>query len=166
MAVHFPLRRIYLQKDKRTLKYVLSVLLLSSLFTVSRFFEADVVYVNQLDENDKFNKSTAYLQPTELRLSPNYIKYYNWSRLVALGVIPFVMLVYLNGVMYQDIKSRRKWWSDKENNGEDITATDVLLNTISTNIVEETDKSTRTLTKTECFGVTGDDGRQTRLGYS
>ena len=165
MAVHFPLRRIYLQKDKRTLKYVLSVLLLSSLFTVSRFLEAEVIYVNQLEENDEFNKSTAYLKPTELRLSPNYIKYYNWSRLVALGVVPFIMLVYLNGLMYQDIKSRRQRWSYKENSGGSTTATDIVLNTLSTNVVDEPDKLTHKLIKNETFEVTGADSRQKILGY-
>lgn len=123
-----------------------------------------MIYTSVLHANPS-NKSTAYLQPTELRLSPNYIKYYNWSRLVALGVVPFIMLVYLNGLMYQDIKSRRQRWSYKENSGESIAATEIVLNTLSTNVVEEPDNSTHKLIKNEHFEITGADSSQKILRY-
>ena len=47
------------------------------------------------------------LEPTPLRTAPIYTAYFNWSRLVVLGIIPFAMLVYLNAKIYQDIKARR-----------------------------------------------------------
>ncbi len=47
------------------------------------------------------------LQATPLRTAPIYTAYFNWSRLIVLGIIPFVMLVYLNTKIYQDIKARR-----------------------------------------------------------
>ena len=37
------------------------------------------------------------------------------------GLLPFVLLVYLNGLMYQDIKSRRKDWEWRDSNGRQTT---------------------------------------------
>ena len=42
------------------------------------------------------------------------------------GLVPFVMLVYLNGLIYQDIKSRRKEWENKENYDNEIETTDTV----------------------------------------
>ena len=42
------------------------------------------------------------------------------------GLVPFVMLVYLNGLIYQDIKSRRKEWESKENYDNEIETTDTV----------------------------------------
>ena len=42
------------------------------------------------------------------------------------GLIPFVMLVYLNGLIYQDIKSRRKEWESKETYDNEIETTDTV----------------------------------------
>ena len=124
IAVHFPLRRIYLQQKGRTLKYIISVVLLSSLFSITRFFESQTVTIEESNRNNTMtdNNTATYLIPTELRLNPGYVKYYNWSRLIVYGVVPFVMLVYLNGLMYQDIKARRKNW--EFNNGNEITETE------------------------------------------
>ena len=47
------------------------------------------------------------LEPTPMRTAPIYTAYFNWSRLIVLGIIPFVMLVYLNIKIYKDIKARR-----------------------------------------------------------
>ena len=42
------------------------------------------------------------------------------------GLVPFVMLVYLNGLIYQDIKSRRKEWESKETYDNEIETTDTV----------------------------------------
>ena len=42
------------------------------------------------------------------------------------GLVHFVMLVYLNGLIYQDIKSRRKEWESKENYDNEIETTDTV----------------------------------------
>ena len=42
------------------------------------------------------------------------------------GLVPFIMLVYLNGLIYQDIKSRRKEWESKENYDNEIETTDTV----------------------------------------
>ncbi len=41
------------------------------------------------------------LYPTDLRTAPLYTMYFNWSRLIVHGILPFVMLVYLNAKIYQ-----------------------------------------------------------------
>lgn len=118
--------------NRRTFKYIFLVTLFSSLFTITRFFEIETAYV--YEREDIKNNYTVYIQPTELRLNTIYIKYYNWSRLIVLGIFPFVMLVYLNGLMYQDIKARRKKWNEEENNAEELTvSTGLQNNTIANN---------------------------------
>lgn len=42
-----------------------------------------------------------HLEPTDFRVNPLYTVYFNWSRLIVLGIIPFSMLVYLNLKIYQ-----------------------------------------------------------------
>ena len=114
IAVHYPLDYSQAMHEanalsKRIFKYVASVILLSVIFTFTRFFEATVTYEELIDETT--NQTVGYqahLEPTELRTAPLYTVYFNWSRLIVLGIIPFVMLVYLNTKIYQDIKARRK----------------------------------------------------------
>jgi hypothetical protein len=50
--------------------------------------------------------ATFHLEPTTMRTAPMYTMYFNWSRLIVLGIIPFVMLVYLNAKIYKDIQVR------------------------------------------------------------
>lgn len=48
------------------------------------------------------------VEVTELRREPAYAIYYNnWTRLLILGIIPAIMLVYLNYKIYKDIKLRQ-----------------------------------------------------------
>ena len=138
------------------------MVLLSSLFTITRFFEAEVISEGELEGNDKskVSNNTLYLHPTELRLHPSYIKYYNWSRLIVHGLVPFVMLVYLNGLMYKDIKARRKNWEYRDNNSKEITTTDVVLfNGTTAHIVEE---SARPM-QNDCCEIIKEEIEQTRL---
>jgi len=74
-----------------------------------RFFEATVVYdyVRDPVTNETIDYSV-HLEPTEMRTAPLYTMYFNWSRLIVLGIIPFVMLVYLNAKIYKDIQVLNK----------------------------------------------------------
>ena len=111
IAVHFPLDYSQAMHEanalsKRILKYVSAVLFLSVAFTITRFFEAKVVY-EDVEEDGKNITTGPHLEPTDLRTDPAYTLYFNWSRLIVLGIVPFAMLVYLNANIYQDIKARR-----------------------------------------------------------
>lgn len=114
IAVHYPLNYSQAMHEanaltKRIVKYVASVTFLSIVFTGTRFFEAKVEYDYVLDPatNETVNYTVIGPLPTDLRTHPIYTAYFNWSRLVVLGIIPFVLLVYLNTKIYQDIKARR-----------------------------------------------------------
>ena len=48
------------------------------------------------------------LQVAALRTHPIYSAYNNWSRLIILGIIPFLLLVFFNTRIYEDIRERRK----------------------------------------------------------
>ena len=73
-----------------------------------------VVGDDQLTEAVVYNRTlegktfVAELAPTEMRIHPYYSLYNNWSRLIVLGVIPFVMLIYLNYKIYHDVQARKK----------------------------------------------------------
>lgn len=85
---------------------------LSFIFAVHfRFFEAKVVYDIAVDSEtnetiliEGTNDSLVlgvHLEPTDFRVNPIYTVYFNWSRLIVLGIIPFSMLVYFNLKIYQ-----------------------------------------------------------------
>ncbi|QQP42184.1 Uncharacterized protein FKW44_016769, partial [Caligus rogercresseyi] len=86
---------------KRLAKYVSCVLFLSLLFSFTRFFEAEVRY-------NLTSPATPYLMPTVLRTNTAYVLYFNWSRLIVLGIIPFSLLVFFNVRIYKAIQARRK----------------------------------------------------------
>lgn len=111
IAVHYPINYSQAMHEanaltKRIFKYVFSVIFLSFLFTFTRFFEANVSYIDH-DHNNLTEKIIA-LEPTEMRSNPIYTSYLNWSRLIVLGIIPFVLLVFLNASIYKDIQARRQ----------------------------------------------------------
>ena len=83
---------------KRMFKYVSVVTFLSLVFTITRFFEAKIEYYPV--ENSTMVEGP-FIMPTEMRTAPIYTTYSNWSRLIVLGIIPFVLLVYLNTKIYQ-----------------------------------------------------------------
>ncbi|CAB4063238.1 unnamed protein product [Lepeophtheirus salmonis] len=106
IAVHYPLTYNQAMHEsnalpKRIAKYISCVLFLSLLFSFTRFFEAEVRY-------DPENPLTPYLKPTVLRTNSMYVLYFNWSRLIVLGIIPFMLLVFFNVSIYKAIQARRK----------------------------------------------------------
>ena len=48
------------------------------------------------------------LEVAEMRTHPVYTVYNNWSRLLVLGIIPFLLLVFFNTKIYNDIVERRR----------------------------------------------------------
>ena len=106
IAVHYPINYSQAMHEanaltKRIVKYVSSVTFLSVVFTMTRFFEAEVVFEDVTDEKTNATYQVPRLEPTEMRTAPIYTMYFNWSRLIVLGIIPFVLLVYLNARIYK-----------------------------------------------------------------
>lgn len=138
IAVHYPLDYNQAMNDsnairKRLVKYVGPVLALAFIFNIVKFFEAKVVYaqvaatasdaakasadpaVGSFSSSDGVDlldvNSIRYvpeLHVAELRTHPAYSAYHNWSRLIVLGIVPFVLLVFFNTKIYKDIRERRK----------------------------------------------------------
>lgn len=48
------------------------------------------------------------LNITEFRTDPMYSINFNWFRFIAIGVIPFLLLVYFNTQIYLDIRKQRR----------------------------------------------------------
>ena len=113
IAVHYPLDYSQAMHEANALtirifKYVSVVVAITCLFTFTKFLEGEIKWQAK---NDTLTNSTIWtpeMHPTMLRIDPWYTIYYNWSRLLVLGVIPFVMLVYLNAQIFKDIKARSK----------------------------------------------------------
>ena len=85
---------------KRVLKFVIPVTLGSIVFNIPKFFEAGVIYTNLSS-----NITVADLEVKSIRKDPNYIKYYNiTARVLVNGIIPFLLLIYFNIMIYRDVK--------------------------------------------------------------
>ena len=85
---------------RRVLKFVIPVTLCSIAFHIPKFFEASVIKYT-----DGNGIEIADLEVTALRKHPIYIKYYSsWARLLVNGIIPFILLIYFNTMIYQDVK--------------------------------------------------------------
>lgn len=85
---------------KRVLKFVIPVTLGSIVFNIPKFFEAGVIYTNLSS-----NITVADLEVKSIRKDPNYIKYYNiTARLLVNGIMPFLLLIYFNIMIYRDVK--------------------------------------------------------------
>ena len=108
---------------QRLFLYVTSVITLSSVYCIPKFFElkvessnnnntlSDNVTLNDLRTLDNDTLSYKYdlfeIRPTELRQNPNYILWYiNISNLVVTGIMPALLLSFLNFNIY---KSLRQW---------------------------------------------------------
>ena len=90
---------------KRVLKFVIPVTLGSIVFNIPKFFEAGVIYTNVS------NITVADLEVKSIRKDPNYIKYYNiTARLLVNGIIPFLLLIYFNIMIYRDVKVSTYFW--------------------------------------------------------
>jgi len=57
---------------------------------------------------DKTTKEPEYeITVTEFRKNPSYAIHFNWFRFISIGVIPFILLVYLNAQIYSDLHKRQ-----------------------------------------------------------
>ena len=106
IAVHYPINYSQAMHEanaltKRIIKYVSAVILLSTVFTITRFFEARVDYIVETDPATNVTTRRPVLMPTDMRTAPLYAMYFNWSRLIVLGIIPFFALVYLQMMTYK-----------------------------------------------------------------
>ena len=115
VAVHYPLNYSQAVNDvyalrQRICKFLLPVCGLSLMFNVTKFFEATYRYTNAttpFNGNDNIGNITTalsiefvegvdmvpVLEPTALRTNPIYSIYFNWFRFIAIGIIPFALLV-------------------------------------------------------------------------
>ena len=85
---------------RRTFKYLFPVAIISIGINLPKFFEAEIK-----THKDQNGTEIVELAVTELRKNPDYTIYYsNWTRLLGIGCLPFVMLIWFNLKIYQDIK--------------------------------------------------------------
>ena len=107
---------------KRIFKYVSVVSFLSLAFTITRFFEAKIHYYPMYKDDNGVRKIVnndtelanitslhdiyegPFIEPTDMRTSSIYITYHNWSKLIVMGLIPYMALIILNYKIFQVCK--------------------------------------------------------------
>ena len=62
-------------------------------------------YNTSCDEETKTYQYT--ITVNEFRKNPTYAIHFNWFRFMSIGVVPFVLLVYLNAQVYSDLQKRQ-----------------------------------------------------------
>ncbi len=94
---------------QRLLKYLVPAILLSLAFNVPKFFEATVVYDDDDGDDtggggngtEEDSRPAPRIGVTDMRKSPAYSAYNNWSRFILLGLLPFALLVFFNAMIYR-----------------------------------------------------------------
>ncbi|TRY77068.1 hypothetical protein TCAL_00022 [Tigriopus californicus] len=101
-----PLRR--LSRRPCTAKaYIIPVILIALLLNIPKFLESETVAVKTggLFSNETKTK----VRVTDLRTHPTYITYYwMWTRLLATGILPLVVLAILNSKIYLSIRQSKQ----------------------------------------------------------
>eukprot|EP00092_Neocalanus_flemingeri_P009194 GFUD01009895.1.p1 GENE.GFUD01009895.1~~GFUD01009895.1.p1 ORF type:complete len:351 (+),score=72.97 GFUD01009895.1:191-1243(+) len=83
--------------------HILPVLALSVIINIPKFFESVV----------RYDGENSYIDLTELRFTRSYVVYYqNWFRFLVLGLVPMLLLIFLNLRVFMAINSRKS--SSKE----------------------------------------------------
>ena len=62
-------------------------------------------YDNMCDEETETYQYT--ITVNEFRKNPTYAIHFNWFRFMSIGVVPFILLVYLNAQVYSDLQKRQ-----------------------------------------------------------
>ena len=90
----------------RLLTYLLPITILAIIFNIPKFLESKVAF---LDDGG------VYIDVTDLRTHHLYITYYhNWFRMMAIGIIPFCGIFFLNISIYFSVQRRRRGRRRKE----------------------------------------------------
>ena len=104
---------------RRVFKYLVPVTLISIVFNITKFFEIQVVWnpinngtiLDPSSNDTTIDNTTEYrigLKITEFRTDPMYSINFNWFRFIAIGVLPFLLLVFFNTQIYLDIRKQRR----------------------------------------------------------
>ena len=93
---------------RRLVRYLTPVLILSVLYNINRFFEAELVWREDCDENEKNCTYIPKRIPTQLRMeNETYNVFVLTVRCLILGLFPLMILGFLNSKIYKDVQERR-----------------------------------------------------------
>ena len=94
---------------RRLVRYLTPVLILSVLYNINRFFEAELFWHEDCHENEKNCKHIPKRIPTQLRMDDEtYNVFVLTVRCLVLGLFPLMILGFLNSKIYKDVQERRK----------------------------------------------------------
>ena len=105
-----PLQRLSGRGPCSAKLYIIPVVVLAIVLNVPKFLESETVLTKAAnaslsDDDDEYSGPTTKIKVTDLRTDPIYITYYwMWTRLLATGAIPFLILALLNTKIYLSIR--------------------------------------------------------------
>ncbi|TRY73705.1 hypothetical protein TCAL_00917, partial [Tigriopus californicus] len=88
--------------QRRTLSYILPVILVSVILNVPKFLETRYYWRPSMSNP---NETELAFGVSDLRGDPNYIRFYiNWTRLITTGLVPMVALIFFNWNIFRGIQ--------------------------------------------------------------
>ena len=138
---------------RRLVRYLTPVLILSVLYNINRFFEAELFWHEDCHENEKNCNFIPRRIPTELRMdNETYNVFVLTVRCLVLGLFPLMILGFLNSKIYKDVQERRKrnvplGSSSMSNGGRGQGATSRLPTIIGIALTKEESPDSRQVNK-------------------
>ena len=87
------------------LTFILPALVLAALFNIPKFFETELVKIKALTKEENTTEEIYDYKITSLRRNPKYIFYYiHTTRLVVMGILPFLSLLVINTLIFKKIQ--------------------------------------------------------------
>ena len=138
---------------RRLVRYLTPVLILSVLYNINRFFEAELFWHEDCHENEKNCNYIPKRIPTQLRMdNETYNVFVLTVRCMVLGLFPLIILGFLNSKIYKDVQERRRrnvpiGSSSMSNSGRGQGATSRLPTIIGIGLTRKESPDSRGLSK-------------------
>ena len=86
--------------------FIIPIVAFSILYRIPKFFELE--WTTRREERNGTNVTFPQIKVTELRTNPYYFQiYYLWSDFIINGIIPFMLLIVLNVLIFKELRKYR-----------------------------------------------------------
>ena len=103
--IQFNITNVKNSKTIHFLTFILPALALAFIFNIPKFFETELVHIKHFNKDENITEEIYDYEITSLRMNPKYIFYYiNLSRLLVMGILPFISLLVINILIFMKIK--------------------------------------------------------------
>ena len=107
--IQFTINQVKTSKGIHFLTFILPALALAFIFNIPKFFETELVQIDQFNKDENITEEIYDYEITSLRMNPEYIFYYiHTARLLVMGILPFLSLLVINILIFMKIKEGLK----------------------------------------------------------